>query len=122
MLFDQAACCSDLLQLQLHCSGADAASALSRLWKQSAHAKLLPRPPAEQTNSKHAVVLEQSFCQITKLSAASNGVLLQQLLQQTRQPVKSSCVHRQAVARTTSGNTCSAAGVAAAAAGAAAAA
>ncbi|WIA32516.1 hypothetical protein OEZ86_003331 [Tetradesmus obliquus] len=45
------------LELELFeevCSAsADAASSLSRLWKQSAHAKLLQRPPNEHTSAKH---------------------------------------------------------------------
>jgi hypothetical protein len=39
----------------------DAAYALSRLWKQSAHAKLLKQPPAESHSSRHAALFSSSI-------------------------------------------------------------
>jgi hypothetical protein len=61
------------------------------MWKQSAHAKLLQRPPTENTNTKHAALLEQSYHEITKLSDAANGVQLHLLLQ-TREADKAAAL------------------------------
>jgi hypothetical protein len=42
------------------------------LWKQSAHAKLLQRPPAQKISPKQAVLLQDTERQITKLTTAMN--------------------------------------------------
>jgi hypothetical protein len=49
-----------MLLLQMHDAAVSAASALSRLWKQSAHAKLLQRPPAPKLSAKHAALIQQT--------------------------------------------------------------
>jgi hypothetical protein len=46
--------------LQLYSACTEAASALSRLWKQSAHAKLLQRPPTGQVSNKQLQLFQHS--------------------------------------------------------------
>jgi hypothetical protein len=58
--------------LQACTAGAEAASALSRLWKQSAHAKLLQRPPAQKISPKHAALLQDTTREVLHLMTATN--------------------------------------------------
>lgn len=46
--------------LQLCQAASEAASQLSRLWKQSAHTKLLQQPPTQKMSAKHAALFLQS--------------------------------------------------------------
>ncbi|WIA12376.1 hypothetical protein OEZ85_012423 [Tetradesmus obliquus] len=52
---------------QLCSLGTVAASSMSRLWKQSAHAKLLQRPPADRIAAKQDAVLLQTYHKSKKL-------------------------------------------------------
>ncbi|WIA32490.1 hypothetical protein OEZ86_003308 [Tetradesmus obliquus] len=52
---------SDVARLDELCQAAsEAASQLSRLWKQSAHTKLLQQPPTQKMSAKHAALFLQS--------------------------------------------------------------
>jgi hypothetical protein len=62
-----------MLQLCNTCAGA--ASGLSRLWKQSAHAKLLHRQPADRINAKHEALYNLSIDETAELGLCLDEVL-----------------------------------------------
>jgi hypothetical protein len=74
-----------LFMLQLCYTCADAASSLSRLWKQSAHAKLLQRQPAERISAKQAALFEQSFQETAELGLCLDELLKLQLQEDNRE-------------------------------------
>jgi hypothetical protein len=68
-------CRDALCLLQLSKTGADAASQLSRLWKQSAQAKLLQRPPADRISAKYEALFKQSYHETVDLGVCTDEVL-----------------------------------------------
>ncbi|WIA31961.1 hypothetical protein OEZ86_002816 [Tetradesmus obliquus] len=55
--------------------GAVASSLLSHLWKQSAHAKLLQRPPADHISAKQEALFQQTCDNAVELGLCSDVVL-----------------------------------------------
>ncbi|WIA38403.1 hypothetical protein OEZ86_001729 [Tetradesmus obliquus] len=75
---EQAKASMAILAVLLCKTGTAAVSQLSRLWKQSAHAKLLQRPPADRLGAKQAAVFEQTNDAVVDLGLCVDALHLLQ--------------------------------------------